>query len=458
MPHEKPPSEEQPSSGMSRKKFLVTAAAAVGVGALAYLEREKLGIGALPDVRKEYAAKREALNAQYEKTGELPDLSSRTELILLHDLEAYMERDARSKRISSKDFKGRYDAFSAQVMRDAADDKNAGPVGLPKSRGLDKLLRLKSAFQKNAGTTYNRSSDSVADPIVEQRHQCRSGTLGLLLLALEAAEREKGFFADGETLVSVYTEGHVAPALLLKDGTLVALEMTSAGNGVRNFGKMTDIKGPIRVVRADHGTYQEALDTAAHRDKAVLFDTVPKGEAKGGSVRHAARGQFGFGEPKVAEGDLPMPSANVLPSEDVFDESRLFNRMERVQSEKELLQIIISSEEREFVRDYLIHHRTVINYYNAYVEIFNQVENITEGNRNKRVTRQEFLAAEREIIRLADSIDAYARANNLDEQYVKSQQILAKYSSSVSVRMATIAPGNIANVMRNNLELLRRSR
>lgn len=443
---------------MSRRKFVAVAAgAAAGAGVLAYLGREKLGFGDLPETRKRYAEQRDAQRAEYERTGTLPDVVACAELILLHDQVAYMERGSKSERMPFNAFKKRYDAFSAKVLADAAEDTEAAPAGVPQSQGLEKLLRFKRAFQKQAGTTYNRDHDALPDPLLERRYQCRSGTLALEMLALHAAEKER-VLGDGETLVSVYTDGHVEPGLLLKDETLVALEMTSAGSGVRNFGKMASIKGPIRVVRADHALYQEALDTDAHRERAVLYETVTEktlaeGRASGERTMNKL-GRFGFGEPKVPSGDIPMSQADMLPADDVFDEARLYNRMERVQSEEEVLQMIPDAREREFVRNYMVHHRTLIGYHNNYIDAFNRVENLSQTNKGRRVSLQEFQAAEREMLRLTDALEAYARANELDAQYAQAQQILSAHGKTIT----TVSPSDIARVMRSNLDILRRSR
>ena len=430
MPHETPPSEEQPKAGISRRKFVTAAAAGTAgalVGTLALLKREKIGeaigIGPLADVRKEYKEKSEALRAEYERTGELPDFAKRKELIQLAELERYMERSSNSQRIAPAEFKSRYDAFYQAVFDDVAAEAGNMPPEVPQSAALGALLKLKAAFQKHAGTVYNRDHDALPDPLLEKRYQCSSGTLALHMLTLQTSEQED-LFQGGETLVSVCTTGHIQPGLILKDGTLVTVEMTSAGSGVRSFGKMTDIKKPIRVVRADHGTFQEALKTDVHRDKAILYETVrdTRPPEKGTMPR---LGIFGFGEPRVPAGDISMSNANVLPADDVFDEARLFNRMERKESEEELLQKIPNAQEREYVRNYMVHHRTVIQYYNAYVVRFNEVENITQGNEDKRVSLQTFLAAEQEIGRLAGALDAYASANHLDDHYLRTQEILA---------------------------------
>ena len=451
---ETPPAGEQPKPALNRRKFIATAAAATGA-TLAYLNREKLGFGPLSKVREEHATKREGLKSDYERTGELPDFAARKELILLTDLKEYMERDSDSVRMTHEEWRSRYDAFYEKVFADAATGTETAPPGIPVSPALDVLLKLKAAFQKHAGTTYNREHSALPDPVVEKRYQCRSGTLGLEMLALQVAEQEE-LFAAGETLVSVYTEGHVQPGLLLKGGTLVTVEMTSAGSGVRNFGKMTDIKKPIRVVRADHGTFQEALGSDAQRKKAILFETVvdrtPPLQA--GERGFQKLGRFGFGDPRVPEGDIQMPDADVLPADDVFNDSRLFNRMERKESEEELLQKIPNGQEREYVRNYMVHHRTVIEYYNAHVMRFNEVENITQGNQNRKVPLQTFLAAEQEISRLADALDAYTRANNLDNQYVRAQEILARYNQTIT----TVAPSDVTRAIRGNLRLLKNNR
>ncbi len=446
MKHEAPPSEETPPSGISRRQFIAGAATATGAVIAGYLNREKLGVGDLPDVQAEYAAKREALHDEYERTGKLPDFDARKELALLQDLKAYMERSSDSERMNAKDFRAKYEAFASRVQDDAVREPVELPANLPKGGALQKLLSLKAAFQKSAGTTYNKKHDSIADPILEKRYQCRSGTQSLLLLAQEAAEKED-FLSGGEILVAVYTTGHVQPGLLRKDGTLFTLEMTSAGNGIRNFGSMKNVKSPICVVRADHGIFQESLDTNAHRDKAVLYETVKE-------VRPPERGtmtrigKFGFGDPRVPEGDIEMPKADMLPAEDVFNESRLFNRMERVPGDDELLQAVTNPQEKEYVREFLIHNRTILSYYTAHADVFNR---IADGIESGPVSHNEFAIAEQELLRLASTLEAYADANNLDEGYVQSKAILERHN----VRLLTKMPSDIGIAIRHNTVVLR---
>lgn len=455
MSHEGPLSEEQKESGTSRRKFIAGAAsAALGAATLGYLGREKLGFGPLADVREAHAEKREAVSSEYERTGELPTFAERKALVILHDLEDYMERSGDSERMSAEAFTKRYDEFYANAYRDAAAAQVRIPEGIPKSPALETLLKLKTGFQKNAGTTYNRDAATLPDPVVERHYQCRSGTLGLELLTLEVAEKEN-VTARGETLVSVYTEGHVQPGVLLKDGTLLTVEMTSAGHGIRNFGNMRDIKLPMRVVRADHGMLQEALHTESHRDKAVLYETVR--DVRPPETGTMPRlGIFGFGEPKVPAGDIQMPSADVLPASDAFQSDRLYNRMEQEPGDEELLGVVTDPQDKTYARNYLVQHRTVNEYYKRYAPIVNGIENLSPEGRANPVPQAEFESGAQEILRIANELDAFVRANNLDEQYFKTEAIIRKYSSTI--RMATVPPSDVVRVMRSNIELLRRRR
>jgi len=447
---EGPPQEEKKESGISRRTFIAGAAVA-GAATLGYLAREELGFGPLSKVQEEYDTKSIAHRADYERTGELPDFAARKEMVLLHDLQGYMERSG-SERMSVETFAKRYDNFFASAYRDAAAAEVDIPAGVPKSPALKALLRLKSGFQKNAGTTYNKAHAMLPDPVAERRYQCRSGTLGLELLALEVAEKED-LFADGETLVSVFTVGHVQPGLLLKDGTLVTLEMTTAGSGIRNFGRMKEITKPIRVVRADRAMYQEALGTEAHRSTAILYQTVEDVPPPGEWQR---TGMFGFGSVKIPDGDIEMTSAHTLPVDDVFDQNRLYDRMEREPSDEELLQIVTDPSEKAYVRNYLAQHRTVNDYYKRYASIVNRIEDFSQERRAKPVPQAEFESGAGEILRIAGDLDAFVRANNLDEFYFKTESILKKYNPAL--QMATVPPSDVVRVMRSNVELLRRRR
>ena len=445
MNHEQPPhGSEQPK--ISRRKFLTAAATAVGAATLGYVEREKLGFGTLPEVREAFTNAKEAQKSQYEATGELPELETQRRLELLHELTAYMERGG--ERTTEGDFDKKFSAFSAAVLQNSATREITLPGAVPQSPALKKMVALKLAFHEQAGTTYNEEHHTAADPVLERRTQCRSGTVALLMLAMEAAKQPD--HVGGETLVMIHTHGHVQPGLLTRDGTLVALEMTSAGQGVRDFGQMKDIKKPIRVVRADHALYQEALDTEAHREKAILFATVedvlPPGEWQ-------RAGKFGFGVAQVPKGDRPMAHADMLPADDVFDGERVYDRMERLESEEEILQLIRDPKEQQFVREYMVHLRTIRKYYNEYVGIFNTVENMSQANRGRRIPEPDFKAAEEAMSRLVEAVESYAAANQLEGPYDRSQAILARYGKEILQR----SPKGIVAAMRNNLAVLRRN-
>ena len=441
------PSEEQKEGGISRRKFIAGAGAALGAATLGYLGREKLGFGTYPKVREAFEAEREAQRAEYEKTGELPELAVQRKLELLHELAQYMERGG--ERVAEADFGTRFGEFSDAVRHNIITEMSL-PIGSPDSEPLRRLTSMKLAFHEQAGTTYNREHHTVADPVLEKRTQCRSGTHALLMIAMEEAQ---GRAPERETLVMIHTIGHVQPGLLLRDGTLVALEMTSAGKGIRSMGKMTDITKPIRVVRADHGMYQEALGTEAHRDKAVLFETVrdvaPPGEWQ-------RTGMFGFGKADVPEGDRPMPHADMLPAGDLFDGDGVYSRMETDPSDEELLEVITDGADKAYARNYLIQHRTVNEYYKRYAPIVNRIENLSAEGRARPVSQAEFESGAAEILRIASELESFVRANNLDEQYFKTEAIIRKYSSTI--KMATVPPSDVVRVMRSNVELLRRRR
>ncbi len=427
--------------------------AAVGAAAFSagYLERQREGLDKNPyDVRQEYNTAREKRRSKYETTGELPSIAIWVEFILAHDLVAYMGSEAPPLKISGIELRNQYHELADEILREALGEKEKPESelkGLPKSHALEVLLRLKSAFQKHVGTTYNRDSDSLVDAIVNHKYQCRSGALSLILLAMEASQREN-IFSDGETLVEIYTDGHVEPGLLLKDRTLIGIEMTSAGNGVRNFGNMDKIKEPIRVVLADHAAYQDALGAETLKG-TILHDTVPEG-TPAPQTPNKQQGKFGFGVPKVPEGDLSMATANFLPAEMAFDQGDLSRRMEKIESDADILNAITNLTEREYVRTYFIHHRIIDKYYNQHLEILDAMK---KKIKKQNLPEEEIANAAKEINRLANSLEQYVKANDLDNHCQTAEDILNKYKRELIVRAL---PSETVQILRNNAKNLRK--
>ncbi len=432
-------------------KIAGLAAAGAAVFGAGYAERTREEVQPSYSVEQEYTSTREALRAEYEKTGNLPSVDTCTELILAHDLEAYTERAPEGAKVLGAELRTKYHELVAKVLQEALtpQQKPEAPLAaLPRSHALEVLLRLKTVLQKNIGTTYNQESDTMVDPLLHGKYQCRSGTLSLVLMALEAEQKDRALFAGGEALVEIYTDGHVEPGLLLKDGTLIAVEMTSAGPAVRNFGKLPDIKSPMQVVRADHATYQDALDTSAHRDKAMILDNAPKG-ASTLPVGKKGNSRFGFGVPKVPEGDLPMSSVNVLPAEDTFNTERLFQQMEKVESDQELLENIVNPLEKKIVQDFLILRRTVNNYFQQHADILNPM--LVRIQAKEKIPEKELQQAQDAINNLARDLEVYVVANNLDAQYDRANTILAKHD----LKFQKATPIKIVWTLQHNALVLR---
>ncbi|MBI5798597.1 MAG: hypothetical protein HZB10_01555 [Candidatus Yonathbacteria bacterium] len=438
------------ATGMGRRRFLkIAVGTALGAAGLeAY--KGHIENRAANEEETRYRALRESVVAAYEKTGVLPPLEQIATIVLHAERDAYTARTG--TRISLETAQKQYQTFLDRVLGGvrAAPTTNQVPgLGtIPTIDRLERLVRIKHSVQHIAGGTYNQEHSTLLDPILEQKYQCRSGTLGLLMAVFAAQQKEKVINA-GDTLVAIYTEGHVEPGVLTKEGTLIGLEMTTEGAGIREFGLMQNITQPIRVVRADHGVFQDALGGSPLRAKAILYDTAGSGVTTAPQASSEISSTFGFGYANTPSGDQVMASANALPADQVFHREELFNRMQREPSEEELLMRITNPEERQFVRDYVVHVRVVIQYYNTYVEAYNAVDSRVQGG--IPVSRREFAQASQITNRLADAVERYVQANNLDARYERAHRIGQKHSLELPLEQK---PSEVAPIMRRNLEIL----
>ena len=88
---------------------------------------------------------------------------------------------------------------------------------------------------------YNKEFSSLAHPIRENRGQCYSGSMLFSVLTELAGLTSHPRFA-------LFTTGHILPGLLSDKEELLGIETTATGQGLVNFGPVSEISGQIQVV------------------------------------------------------------------------------------------------------------------------------------------------------------------------------------------------------------------
>ena len=88
---------------------------------------------------------------------------------------------------------------------------------------------------------YNKKFSSLTHPIKENRVQCYSGSMLFSVLTELAGLTSHPRFA-------LFTTGHILPGLLGDKEELLGIETTAAGQGLVNFGPVSEISGQIQVV------------------------------------------------------------------------------------------------------------------------------------------------------------------------------------------------------------------
>lgn len=446
---------------LSRRAILSAAGGAVllGIGIAAVTQRRKFrgvladrGIGELAGIERMLAAQQAYLEPIYRRTGVLPDEPVRRRLYLTRDWAAFLRFDHHHEASSVDDFvQTAYEPFVNRILEHyeklrIAEGQNIPPNGIPSS--VVRLTRLKRAFHAEAGQTYNKDAATTIHPVLQRRLQCFSGTRNILLLVQQLQTSEK-LLTDGETLVEIYTPGHVHPGILLPDGRLMGFEMTSTGNALRDFGRMDAIAQPIRVVRADHAMFQDALGIRTHEDRVVLWDTVPTEEGQapaqgsllgrfGGSRSTSGLSRFGFGDVAVRSGDYRMTSAQYLPSSTSWSGAGSYQGVERSPSEAQLLARITDRAHRETVDEYLRHQSALEElYWKQHLQLLQPIMRNPTA-----VTEQGVLDAVRQCRRLAEEYREYVRRNTVREQYIEADRILRRYGLEIGV-IDPLAQGDV---------------
>lgn len=461
----------QPRSSPNRRRFLLAAGSAVAslaaLGTLGYWQRNRvrgvlttMGIGPLATMQAEWEAERAPLASEYLRTGELPPEDVRRRLYLRRDWSHYLGREFDETVRPFQDFeREQYEPFCNYVFeryraqrlehRETVRDFLESPT-------LEALSDLKAAFHEQAGHTYNRDNATVIDPVLQQRLQCKSGTRSFLLLAERLHAQEK-LLQEGETLVEVYTNGHVHPGLLLPNGRLIAFEMTTNGEGYKDFGVMKAIDQPIQVVRADHAMFQSALGVRAFGETVVLHDTVPPEMAAvprglsltGGGValsggKAVNTDWVGFGSAQVDEGDKDMLGIDYIPAQSSWSEAGPYDAMREEPSDKELLGRVTDPHDRAILRELFRHQDVIHQYWIRHGMILNPILEHPE-----RYQLADVLEAVRKCGDVLDELHVYIERNDLERKHREAERIVRSYDLEIVIK----SPVEQSDAIKHNAEV-----
>lgn len=331
------PEGDTKTPNIARRRLLQLGGVAVGGAVLAALERlnlplpdgtnldapmAKSGItfNARSEVMSQLGAdlqsRIDAFTAAYESTGEIPDQSELNRLYLDKEwlLLLYAEPGLEAK--SFDDANTLFEEHEV-LIRQLFDDFRSQEVDPNDDVRL--LVCMKSAIrrymdsrQDDGEAKYVKQSSSVYDPIFTGKYQCRSATqLALLLL------RRWNVLSDDATLVNMYPNHHVFPAILKADQAIQGVEMTTKGASTVDGGtlpKVTRSGVAVRIVRADHAMAQSVMGKLANVDDSLLANSVT-GDVLEGSVfvgdeSRCSPDVYGWAEPfsrSVNPDHMPVP-------------------------------------------------------------------------------------------------------------------------------------------------------
>lgn len=141
-----------------------------------------------------------------------------------------------------------YQPFGDDVDSFHAFRSSLNEVG--KTGESSEIDSFKIAYEENIANTYHDSqpllynvdATSLAQPILENRMQCYSGSLLFYVLTELAGFTEVPRFA-------IFTNGHILPGILSNDGNeLYGIESTAKGKGIVTIDPVPEVSGNIRVV------------------------------------------------------------------------------------------------------------------------------------------------------------------------------------------------------------------
>jgi len=194
---------------------------------------------------------------------------------------------------------------------------------------LDPLFALKKSLESVLPSlVYNKDATSVYDLLLNNRTQCSSGTLTMILASHALAEASPFFQNAHMQLVMVYTDTHVQPGYWLQTPhgeELIMVESTALGE-TQHRHTLTELSAsPVRIVVMDarHEIIQSVLPPLSRFSKINDQPHVRRvfGPLSNGAFRrdfpHGAdfapnvlSNAFVSGAITVPSGDQPLPRFN----------------------------------------------------------------------------------------------------------------------------------------------------
>ena len=324
----------------------------------------------------------------------------------------------------------------------------------------DPMIALKLAVFEALGQSikYNKEFNSVLDPIVNQRLQCRSATQLFLQFAREF---DQDLLKAGEQLVVIYTDTHALPGKLDTTGELRAYEMTSSGAGFVDFGPLEQCTVPMRVCKSDHVAAQAILGTRIHSELVIVHDTLGSttftgsyekpialaaGKGEGSSVANLISGAmnsatecFGFSSGKVTvpEGDQEIFARSYISSSNYQSSSAPVPDSSSSGADTVALDRLPASERRT-VMNYLQHNQYFVDCWDRQAGILNNDQS-TIGEK-KILFRQ-----------LINEMETYWDRNAISSARDMAGDVLAPRGLEPSIE-----PAAIFNKIQHNWSVLQR--
>lgn len=305
------------------------------------------------------------------------------------------------------------------------------------------LADLKIALYENLGDdiSYDRSYNSIADPLKHQNLQCRSGTKLYLLAAERSA---KSLLQPGERLVQIHTKGHTLPGLLTVDNRVIGFEMTKSGRGIVDFGPMHSFAQSgleIQVVDAKHGLAQDAIGKKAFHEKTLLADTSKKDiplPSFGILGMRKNTDQHGFGSADVPAGRSPIDRADYIAPQAMEGGNGIYGSMGSSSESRDFLKKL-SAKEQIVVRRYMQHSNYFSSCFTRHVKILQQIE--------ERPTMS--LQEAKKILLAADAVfgemNDYLEKNRMMEDHKDATLILRTHKLTLNFNTLSIVDQMVAN-------------
>lgn len=388
----------------------------------------------LVTVQVDALKRREAFARKYTETGDLADVEH---VALETEWISYL-RSTAEPAVSYEQFRDTvYEPHMAKVAESfAAIQANANPdrEDVVTGRFTDFKEAVQSNFKENAA--YERSHNSVVDPLTNGDVQCRSGTKLFLLAALR---HDKELLLNGERLVQIHTKGHTLPGILTADGQLIGFEMTKTGKGITEFGTLADIEASgmeLQVIDAGHGMAEDAIGATPHKKESVLLDTVKPATRVGGGGfgfpdMRPNTDQHGFGKAEVSAGRKPLDRADYISPRAMEGESGIYGNMDVPSASADLMGRL-TPQEQIVVRRYMQHTSYFTAVFDKHVAILREIEN------RPTMTEQEVLATLKRADVIVDEVTAYIEKNSLAKDHRETERILDAHGLQLSIDVVSI--------------------